>query len=171
MRLLWPRGCWSIAAISVLVRGRFLLIIPMARSRRMRSRAEGRSMPIIFRVRNLIKPDQIQAEYKHSSILSTSLFPQCLPPSLIPSSCAQGYFVWIYGYYELKMSFLWYGQSYGKSSFSNSLRNLLHIVASGVLNALFMLEPIHLCMKKTGRKILNKTHMHPNKCKQRLIFC
>lgn len=52
-----------------------MLIIPMARSRRMRSRAEGRSMTIIFRVRNLIKPDQIQAEYKHSSILSTSLFP------------------------------------------------------------------------------------------------
>lgn len=51
-----------------------MLIIPTAHSRRMRSRAEGRSMAIIFRVRNLIKPDQIQAEYKHSLTLSTSRF-------------------------------------------------------------------------------------------------
>lgn len=52
----------------------FWLIIPTAYSHRMRSRAEGRSMPIIFRVRNLIKPDQIQGEYKHSLTLSTSRF-------------------------------------------------------------------------------------------------
>lgn len=51
-----------------------MLIIPTTHSRRMRSRAEGRSMPIIFRVRKLIKPDEIQAEYERPLMLSTSLF-------------------------------------------------------------------------------------------------
>lgn len=78
----------------------FLLIIPTAHSRRMRSRAEGRSMPIIFRVRNLIKPDQIQAELQAHSHSFYLAFSQRLPPSLISAPCAQGYFDWIYAYYE-----------------------------------------------------------------------
>lgn len=71
----------------------------------MRSVFEGGSMPIIFRVRNLIKPDQIQVEYKHSLALSNSLPPLNVYHFLsFHLPVPKVIFVCIYGYYELKMS-------------------------------------------------------------------